>query len=233
MFVKPPESDYGEGISRTSDGRVPRARRAPALTRRSHYDMHGVCLGGRSVRGVDRIDRRQDRPHPRQLPVPRLHHPVGAAGAAEARAADAEIVVATCAGRRRSKKIRAGRPCSGSTARCRVPVSRRLRIPETRSHSRATRSGPNSALDPYIYMQAMDGIAPPPDGKSGGAKGVVASNGQRFSYNYAIPGLPVRQAGDVRVRQRNDRRHVPDGQPGVGELQQREPRRAGRANATA
>jgi hypothetical protein len=50
--------------------------------------------------------------------------------------------------------------------------------------------GPNSALDPYFYLQAMDGIAPPPAGKSGGARGVVASNGQRFSYNYAIPGYP-------------------------------------------
>lgn len=51
--------------------------------------------------------------------------------------------------------------------------------------------GPNSALDPYIYIQAMDGIAPPPAGKSGGARGVTASNGQRFSYSYAIPGYPA------------------------------------------
>jgi hypothetical protein len=50
--------------------------------------------------------------------------------------------------------------------------------------------GPNSALDPYIYIQAMDGIAPPPAGKTGGARGVVASNGQIFSYSYAIPGYP-------------------------------------------
>jgi hypothetical protein len=48
--------------------------------------------------------------------------------------------------------------------------------------------GPNSALDPYLYIQAMDGIAPPPEGKAGGARNVLASNGQRFSYNYSIPG---------------------------------------------
>ena len=51
-------------------------------------------------------------------------------------------------------------------------------------------AGPNSVLDPYIYIQAMDGIAPPPAGKSGSAHGVVASNGQRISYKYHIPGYP-------------------------------------------
>ncbi|HEY1909770.1 MAG TPA: hypothetical protein VGG73_02510 [Vicinamibacterales bacterium] len=50
--------------------------------------------------------------------------------------------------------------------------------------------GPNSVLDPYIYLQGMDGIAPPPAGKSGQAHGVLASNGQRFSYSFAIPGYP-------------------------------------------
>ncbi len=50
--------------------------------------------------------------------------------------------------------------------------------------------GPGSALDPYFYLQAMDGVAPPPGGKSGSARRVTASNGQRFSYNYAIPGYP-------------------------------------------
>ena len=48
--------------------------------------------------------------------------------------------------------------------------------------------GPNSALDPYLYIQAMDGIAPSPEGKSGGASNVLASNGQRFGYSYSIPG---------------------------------------------
>jgi hypothetical protein len=47
--------------------------------------------------------------------------------------------------------------------------------------------GPNSVLDPYIYIQAMDGIVAPPHGKSGAAADVVASNGQKFSYQYSIP----------------------------------------------
>ncbi len=51
-------------------------------------------------------------------------------------------------------------------------------------------AGPNSALDPYFYMQGVDGIAPPPAGKSGAAHSVLASNGQRFSYKYHIPGYP-------------------------------------------
>jgi hypothetical protein len=51
--------------------------------------------------------------------------------------------------------------------------------------------GGGSNLDPFIYIQAMEGQAPPPAGKSGGAQTVVASNGQRFSYDYAIPGSPA------------------------------------------
>ena len=51
--------------------------------------------------------------------------------------------------------------------------------------------GPNSQLDPYIYLQAMEGLTPPPAGKSGSAEGVIASNEQRFSYSYAIPGDPT------------------------------------------
>ena len=50
--------------------------------------------------------------------------------------------------------------------------------------------GPGSVLDPYIYIQAMDGIAPSPAGKSGSAHGVLASNGERISYKYHIPGYP-------------------------------------------
>ena len=53
--------------------------------------------------------------------------------------------------------------------------------------------GPGSALDRYFYMQATDGVAPRPGGKSGGGRGVMASNGQRFSYNYAIPGYSAGQ----------------------------------------
>jgi hypothetical protein len=50
--------------------------------------------------------------------------------------------------------------------------------------------GARSVLDPYIYLQGSDGIAPPPSGKSGQAHGILASNGQRFSYNFSIPGYP-------------------------------------------
>ena len=49
--------------------------------------------------------------------------------------------------------------------------------------------GPNSALDPYIYLTAADGVAPPPAGLAGEASGIVASNGQRFSYKYSLPGF--------------------------------------------
>jgi hypothetical protein len=51
--------------------------------------------------------------------------------------------------------------------------------------------GPGSNLDPFIYIQAMEGQAPPPAGKSGAAQNVAASNGQRFSYSYSIPGSPA------------------------------------------
>ncbi len=51
--------------------------------------------------------------------------------------------------------------------------------------------GPGSNLDPFVYIQAMDGQAAPPAGKSGGARGVAASNGQTFAYSYAIPGSPA------------------------------------------
>jgi hypothetical protein len=51
--------------------------------------------------------------------------------------------------------------------------------------------GPGSKLDPFLYIQAMDGQPAPPAGKSGSAEHVVASNGQRFSYRYAIPGSPA------------------------------------------
>jgi hypothetical protein len=40
----------------------------------------------------------------------------------------------------------------------------------------------------------MDGFAPPPAGKSGSARSVVASNGQKFSYSYSMPGQPAGKA---------------------------------------
>jgi hypothetical protein len=48
--------------------------------------------------------------------------------------------------------------------------------------------GPGSMLDPFLYIQAMDGQAAPPAGKSGRAQLVVASNDERISYSYSIPG---------------------------------------------
>ena len=54
--------------------------------------------------------------------------------------------------------------------------------------------GPRSTLDPFLYIEAMDGHAPSPSGKCGGEQHVVASNGQRFSYAYAIPGIPAGKA---------------------------------------
>jgi hypothetical protein len=60
--------------------------------------------------------------------------------------------------------------------------------------SRSILVGPGSNLDPFVYIQAMQGQAPPPTGKSGGAQHVAASNSQRFSYQYAIPGSPAGKA---------------------------------------
>jgi len=51
-----------------------------------------------------------------------------------------------------------------------------------------------SRLDPYFFVQAMDGGAPPPSGyvKQGGASDVLAATDDRFSYRYAIPADPRR-----------------------------------------
>ena len=57
-------------------------------------------------------------------------------------------------------------------------------------------AGPGSALDPYFWVQAMDGGGGPeaPYVKQGGERDVLASAGDRFSYRYAIPAEPRRQA---------------------------------------
>jgi hypothetical protein len=70
-----------------------------------------------------------------------------------------------------------------------VPYPEGFKFPQPDLRSTFT-VGPHSALDPFLYFQAMDGVAPPPDGKSGGARSVLASNGQKFSYSYSIPGYP-------------------------------------------
>jgi hypothetical protein len=54
-------------------------------------------------------------------------------------------------------------------------------------------AGPNSALDPFLRIQAMGGGPPPRSGARGGAEGVLASNGNRFSYRYTIPAPPARE----------------------------------------
>jgi len=74
----------------------------------------------------------------------------------------------------------------GST-RMSYPEGHGFPQPDLRSFYMA---GPDSAIDPCLCVQAMDGIAPPPAGKSGAAHGAHASSGQRFSYKYHIPGYP-------------------------------------------
>jgi hypothetical protein len=56
-------------------------------------------------------------------------------------------------------------------------------------------AGPGSALDPYFWVQAMDGGAPPPASfvKEGDVRDVTASNLERFSYRYSIPAEPHRR----------------------------------------
>jgi hypothetical protein len=85
-----------------------------------------------------------------------------------------------------------GQTVFGFSGTVRVPYPEGFKFPRPDLHSTFT-VGPGSALDPYFYMQAMDGIAPGPRGKAGGERGVAASNGQRFSYNYTIPGYPAGQ----------------------------------------
>jgi hypothetical protein len=64
----------------------------------------------------------------------------------------------------------------------------------------AFKVGPGSQLDPYIYLQAMEGLKAPASGKSGSAEGVTASNEQKFSYSYAIPGDPATQPASFEYR---------------------------------
>jgi hypothetical protein len=54
-------------------------------------------------------------------------------------------------------------------------------------------AGPESALDPFLRLQAMHGEQLPRSGLRGGADEVSASNGNRFSYRYAIPASPERE----------------------------------------
>ncbi len=85
-----------------------------------------------------------------------------------------------------------GQTVFGFSGTVRVPYPEGFKFPRPDLQS-VFEVGPGSALDRYFYMQAMDGVAPRPGGKSGGERGVMASNGQRFSYNYAIPGYSAGQ----------------------------------------
>jgi hypothetical protein len=60
--------------------------------------------------------------------------------------------------------------------------------------------GPGSQLDPYIYLQAMEGLEPPSSGKSGHADTVLASNEQEFSYDYSIPADPASKPATFEYR---------------------------------
>jgi hypothetical protein len=60
-------------------------------------------------------------------------------------------------------------------------------------------------------MQAMDGIRAAAPGKSGSANESSRPTARRSRTIMRFRVTP-RQTGGVRVRQRNDRRHVPDGQ---------------------
>jgi hypothetical protein len=52
--------------------------------------------------------------------------------------------------------------------------------------------GPNSALDPFLRLQAIKAKPIPEMVKTGSATMVVASSGDRFSYRYSIPEDPAR-----------------------------------------
>ncbi len=53
-------------------------------------------------------------------------------------------------------------------------------------------AGPGSSLDPFFWVQAMDGPEPAGYVKRGGGKGMRATTGDIFSYRYEIPADPAR-----------------------------------------
>src|SRR6185295_10615217 len=55
-------------------------------------------------------------------------------------------------------------------------------------------AGPDSSLDPFFWIRAVDGDpAPPQFSKRGSQSKVLASNGNLFSYSYDIPADPARR----------------------------------------
>ncbi len=53
--------------------------------------------------------------------------------------------------------------------------------------------GPNSALDPFLWIHAIQDGDAMQEFKQGGERNVIASTGERFSYSYKIPSDPARQ----------------------------------------
>jgi hypothetical protein len=51
-------------------------------------------------------------------------------------------------------------------------------------------AGPNSALDPFLWVHAIQDADVEKAIKQGGARDVIASTGERFSYSYKIPSDP-------------------------------------------
>jgi hypothetical protein len=85
-----------------------------------------------------------------------------------------------------------GQTVLGFNGTVNVPYPDGFKFPQPDLRSTFT-VGPNSALDPYLYFQAIEAAAPSPGLKSGGARSVLASNGQKFSYSYSIPGYASNQ----------------------------------------
>ncbi|MCA1632290.1 MAG: hypothetical protein LC802_00895 [Acidobacteria bacterium] len=54
-------------------------------------------------------------------------------------------------------------------------------------------AGPNSTLDPFLWIHAIQDSDAPRMFKQGGARHVLSSMGARFSYSYKLPSDPTRQ----------------------------------------
>ena len=115
-----------------------------------------------------------------------------------------------------------GQTVFGFSGTVRVPYPEGFRFPRPDLQS-VFEVGPGSALDPYVYMQAMEGLPPRPGGKSGGERGVAASNGQRFSYTYDIAGYPAGRPASFEYVNETTGGTFRMGSLGVGQLHQRPP----------
>jgi hypothetical protein len=52
-------------------------------------------------------------------------------------------------------------------------------------------AGPNSALDPFLWVHAIEDSDPPHRAKEGSARNVLSSTAELFSYSYKIPSDPA------------------------------------------